>query len=315
MAVVSIDRTDAGALIPTEIAQEIITKTVAESTVLTYGRRLPNMSKKARTLPVLSTLPVAYFLSGDTAQKQTTKVTWANKTITAEELAVIIPISESVLDDSDYDIWGEIKPLLGEAFGLAIDAAQFYGTNKPATWPAAIVTDAIAAGNMADLSTIVAATGDLYDAIMGPSGTIGLLEADGYMPNGHIAATTFKAQLRGLRDTTKQPIFKTNMQDSTRYDLDGMPLRFPVNGAINPATTLLISGDWTQLVYAVRQDITYKILTEATILNADNTVAYSLAQNDMVALRAVMRIGIQIANPINSINPAGTRYPFSILQP
>jgi HK97 family phage major capsid protein len=311
---VSIDRTGAATLIPIEYASEIIKNVTQKSVVLSYGRRLPNMSTSTRVQPVLNTLPTAYFLTGDTAQKQTTKLAWASKTITAEELAVIVPIPQAVLDDSNYDIYGETRPALEEAFGVAIDNAVIHGTNKPASWPAAIVTDAIAQGNMADLSVIVAASGDVYDAIMGPSGTIGLLETDGYMPTGHIAAPAFKSTLRSLRDTTKQPIFKASMQDSTRYELDGAPLTFPLNGVMNAVTAMLISGDWTQLVYAMRQDITFTVLKEAVIQNPDGTIAYNLAQQDMVALRAVMRIGVQIANPINAINSGATRYPFSILQ-
>ena len=59
-------------------------------------------------------------MSGDTGLKQTTEVNWANKYITAEELAVIVPIPEAVLDDINYDIWDEVRPLIVEAFGVRL---------------------------------------------------------------------------------------------------------------------------------------------------------------------------------------------------
>lgn len=62
------------------------------------------MSSKTYKMPVLDMLPLAYFVNGDTGQKQTTKMMWDKKFITAEEIAVIVPIPEAVLDDSDYDI-------------------------------------------------------------------------------------------------------------------------------------------------------------------------------------------------------------------
>lgn len=100
-----IDRSGADTLIPEERAREIIQGVVTQSAVLSRGRRLPNMSSKTYKMPVLDMLPMAYFVNGDTGQKQTTKMAWDKKFITAEEIAVIIPIPEAVLDDSEYDIW------------------------------------------------------------------------------------------------------------------------------------------------------------------------------------------------------------------
>lgn len=84
-------------------------------------------------MPVLDMLPIAYFVNGDTGQKKTTKQAWDKKFITAEEIAVIVPIPEAVLDDSEYDIWGEVKPRVTEAFGKVIDSAVLFGENKPNT--------------------------------------------------------------------------------------------------------------------------------------------------------------------------------------
>ena len=80
---------------------------MTQSAVLSRGRRLANMSSRTYRMPVLDMLPLAYFVNGDTGQKKTTKMAWDKKLITAEEIAVIVPIPEAVLDDSNYDIWGE----------------------------------------------------------------------------------------------------------------------------------------------------------------------------------------------------------------
>lgn len=313
MAVNTIDRTGAAALIPSEMSREIIQGVTETSAVMRMARRLPNMSAAQTTLPVLSGLITAGFVSGDTGQKPTSKILWANKTIYAAELAVIVPIPEAVLDDSNYDIWGEVRPRIVEAFGVAFDAAVLYGTNKPAAWPTGLVAQAVAAGNVVDISVNA---GDLYDEILGVDGVISQVEQDGFFVNGHVADITMRARLRGLRDTTGQPIFLRSMQDSGQYELDGAPIYFPRNGAFDAATALMLSGDWTNLVYAMRQDITYKMLDQAIIQDTDGSIAYNLAQQDMVALRAMMRVGWEAVNPINRMNSnASTRFPFAALIP
>jgi hypothetical protein len=77
-----------------------------------------------------------------------------------------------------------------------------------------------------------------------------------------------------------------------------------------------MSGDFDQLVYSIRQDITFKLLDQAVIQDSAGTIIFNLAQQDMVALRAVMRLGWQLPNPINRVQPtAASRYPFSFLIP
>ena len=310
-----IDRKALSGLIPEPVTREIMQGAIAESAVLRMGRRLPNMSSKTQTINVLDALPSAYFVDGEAtdtgagnAFKQTTKMAWDKKKLYAEEIAVIVPIPESALDDADYDIWAEVKPRLYEAFGKVIDAAILFGTNKPATWRAGVVPSALAAGNGVPIGTSV------FDDVMGESGLIAKVELDGFNPNGVMAAIQMRGKLRGLKDTTGQPIFKSDMQGTTRYGLDGMDMYFPMNGAFDPAQAQMIVGDWSQLIYAIRQDMTFKIFTEGVVQDpATKEIQYNLMQNDMVALRAVMRLGWEIANPVNAYNVDITNpFPFSV---
>ncbi len=316
-----VSRSDAEALIPEEVSREIIQNVPQYSSVMQLGRRLPDMTRKQKRIPVLSSLAQAYYVSGDIGDfgglKKTSKQAWQNKYIDAEELAVIVPVPEDVLDDADYDVWGQIRPRIEEAFGLAFDAAVFYGTDgfgglAPGAWPDDIMTSATAAGHLVPRG----AGADIYDEIMGEDGTLAMVEDDGFDVTGHVGALTMKSKLRGLRDNNGQPIFNRTVQEKTRYELDGEDVIFPKNGAVDKTASLLISGGWNQLVYAIRQDVTYKVLTEATIYAADGSVLYALAQQDMIALRAVMRLGWQLPNPINRVNTdAATRYPFAVLTP
>ena len=310
-----ISRTDAAALIPEDAQKEIIQGMTEESVVMKLARRLANMPRKQHRMPVLSLFPTAYFVDTapeDKALKQTTEVNWENKYINAEEIAVIVPIPEAVLDDVDYDIWSEIKPRIVEEFGRLFDAAVLFGDLAPATWPTDVLASAVAAGN----SVVLGVGADIYEDIFDVGGVIAAVEADGFMHTGAAAAMGMRAQLRGLRDADGGLLFSRSVQDAGSYMLDGEPMYFPRNGCWDVAQAHMIVGDWSQLVYSIRQELTYKILTESIIQDAAGNIVYNLAQQDMVALRCVMRLGWQVPNPINRMQTVeANRYPFGALIP
>ncbi|MBI4916866.1 MAG: phage major capsid protein [Acidobacteria bacterium] len=305
-----ISRTDAADLIPETVSREIIQGAVEQSAFLRLARRLQNMPTNQTKMPVLSLFPTAYFVTGDNGLKQTSEVNWSNKTIDAEEIACIVPIPESVLADSAYDIWGEVKPRVVEAVGKALDAAVFFGTNAPASWPDDIRTAAVAAAN----NVAIGGVGDLYDDLLGDGGVISKVEADGFMVNGHVAAIGMRSRLRAVRDTAGQPLFMRSMQQAGQYELDGAPILFPRNGGFSTATTWMFCGDFSQFVYSIRQDMTFKLLDQAVIQDGAGAIVYNLAQQDMVALRCVIRLGWQCPNPINQLQATeASRYPVGVL--
>ena len=300
-----ITRSEAAALIPEEVSAGIIKAIPQASAVMPLARRLPNMSRAQKRMPVMSALATAYFVDGDIGLKKTTDLEWSNKYVDAEEIAVIVPISQAVLDDAEFDIWAEVRPALVEAFAVTIDAAVLYGTNIPATW----TTNMGAAGlkafcTSASHTVSLASYTDLYEAVLGETaggtdGALMLIENDGFMATGHLAHVSVRGKLRNLRDSDGNLIFKATVQGPTSYELDGAPLLFPLNGSIDSSASLIFSGQWNQLVYSMRQDMTYKVLTEAVIQDGSGNIVYNLAQQDMVALRAVMRLGFALPNPIN----------------
>lgn len=304
-------RSGAEALIPEEVTKTIIQGTIAQSAVLTNFRKLPNMGSNVQSMPVLDMLPLAYWVNGDVGQKKTTKMEWDKKYIRAEEIAVIVPIPEAVLNDAQsngYDIFGEITPRVNEAFGKTIDNAILFGVDKPSTWRDDIVTTATKAG------ATITPTGDVFLDIFGEDGVIAKVEESGYIPNGIISAVTLRGKLRGLRDKNDRPLFTGDLRDTSNpYALDGNPIFFLTNGAWDNTKATLIAGDMSQAVYSIRQDMTVKLIDQGVIQNSDGTIAYNLAQQDMVALRFVMRLGWEIPNPINALQTDKTkRCPFAV---
>lgn len=304
-----IGRSDVAGIIPIETSTELLNGTAQSSFLMRMGRRLRNMSVYEERLPVMSALATAYFPGGDTGLVQTSEVNWADVTIIAEDLAVVVPVSKNVINDASVPIWDEVKPEMITAAGAAIDAAQLYGTNKPSTWPTAIVT----AANSASQSVSLAGFADLYAALLGESGVFAKVEEDGFAVTGVLANLSMKSAMRGTRDSDGSPIFTTDPTGPGRYMLDGAPLWFPTTGITN-STYKMIAGDWQQLCYSMRQDVAFEVFTEGVIQDASGKIIYNLLQQRMAAIMLTMRLGFAVPNVINRVNTnSATRYPFAYL--
>jgi len=301
-----VTRGNAAALVPEEVSSAMLTSLSAQSAVLELGTRIP-MSRSQTRFPVLSALPTAYFVTGDTGLKQTTQAAWANKTMYVEEIATIVPIPEAVLDDAGFDVWGSIQPLMEAAIARTLDAAVIFGTSAPATWvtEGALVTDAVAAGNVVARGTNAGTAGGIHGDL---SDLVGKLEADGYAPNGGVGNITLRGRLRQVRDTTGQTITLAADLPNIMYALPGL---WP--SGLNAAELLI--GDWTNLIVGVRQDMTYKLITEGVITDGAGAIQFNLPQQDMVALRLVFRAAYAVSNPINfQEGTEANRYPFAVLR-
>jgi HK97 family phage major capsid protein len=295
-------------MVPEEVSRVMLKNLESTSAALSMSTRIPVARNQTR-FPILSALPVAYWVSGDTGLKQTTEAAWSNKYLDIQELAAIVPVPEAVLDDADFDIFGAIRPLLENAIGRSLDAAIFFGTSAPAVFPTNIAAAALAAGNnVARGANATAALGLLAADL---SDLMGKLEADGYDATGAVATTTMKGRLRNARDSTGQ-----KLDDLSSTDFYGAPIQYPMRGLWPTGTGAaeMIVGDFGNLVIGVRQDMTWKVLDQAVIQDASGSIIFNLAQQDMVALRVVFRAGWQVANPINYDQPTeGSRYPFGVL--
>lgn len=303
-----ITRADVQALIPEQVSNVMLQGVAYQSAALNLFTRV-NMSTNVTRLPVLSALPVAYWVNGDTGLKQTTKQAWANKYLNVEEIAAIVPIPEAVLDDASFDVWGSIRPNLENAISRALDAAVLFGMNKPASWPTDIVAGATAAGNVTSRGGSTQAAGGVAQDL---NVLFGKVEDDGYSVNGVVGRSSFKQILRGARDSTGQAL-----ADFSAGTLWGESLKIIANGnwpVAGDNAPEAIAGDFTMAILGMRQDVTYKVLSEAALFDDSGSLIYNLPQQDMVALRVVARFAYQVANPITYDQPVdASRYPFAVL--
>lgn len=309
MAVNIVSRESAEALIHEQIMNTVFQDAPKSSILMQLGRKLPNMTSKQTRVPVLSMLPMAYWVGGDTGVKQTSRQQWENVYITAGELAVIVPIPEAVLADASFDIMGEVTPASTKPIGMKFDEAAVFGVDRPPEWQNDIITLARQAGNNVS-------GGITFDTILAQDGMFGKVEEAGYIVDGVIAAMRARAALRGIKDDASRPIFMPSMQDRTQYTLDGAPVYFPENGSFDPTVAQMVAGNWRQLVWAMRQDIETKILDQAVIQDpSTKEIVYNLAQQDMIALRVTFRAGFAVPNPATRLNEHRTLVPFAYIEP
>lgn len=304
-----IDREDSNVLIPEDVSREIIKGVRKASVAMSLLRKLPNMTTKTQRQPVLSMLPSADFVDGDAGMKITTSVAWDKKMLVVGEMACLVPIPEAVLDDTDYDIWGEVQPLVEEQFGRVYDKQVFMGGNPkaPAEWPKGIIPTALDKGNVVTAGTGIDIAYDISD-------TMAILEEDEYDITGIASQKRLRSMLRNMRNLQGDPIF-TPMTGDVPATIYNAPTQFVGKGVWDRATALAVLGDWTLACYSIRQDLTYKIFTEGVVSDDDGKVVYNLMQQDMVVMRAVLRIAWQVANPIDIDREYGTGYPFAVLKP
>ncbi|MDO5533225.1 MAG: phage major capsid protein [Propionibacteriaceae bacterium] len=300
------------AMMPDEVIKEIIQTSPEDSVVLTRARKA-RMSKKKAKQPVLATLPDAYWVSGDTGMKQTTKAEWSGINITAEELAVIVPIPDALVDDTDVPLWDEVRPLLKEAIGKKVDQAALFGTDKPESWPQGIIPAAIAAGNVAQLG----AEKNLADAF---AEVAEMASVQGASVNAFATRPGLNWKLRGLKDANGQYLFGAPTQGG-HASLFGYTLDEVRNGAWDPAVAEGVALDWSKFVVGIRQDITYDLFKEGVISDSDGKVILNLMQQDTKALRVVFRVGFQVAQPLTRLSKTDSEgnakpaYPAGVVTP
>ena len=319
-----ISRSDVATLIQEAYAKDFLNWAAGTSAVL---RAFPtrNMGTKTVNEPVLATKPHAKWVSESATTsagtKPTGKVTWANKTLVAEELAVIVPVHENVIDDATTDVIADIVKAGGEAIAYALDAAVIFGQHKPATWTsAALLPSAVAAGG--ENHQVVSSTpgaDDLAGSILQAAEAL----SDKYDPTTLLTRKGFKFKMANLRDDNGQPIFIDNMsKDPMAIDtLYGLSTHY-VTGTTgddaagdilvwDPAMATALVVDRSRVVIGVRQDIQVKFLDQATV------GGINLAEKDMVALRFKARfayvLGDNIAygsnvitsSPVAAVVPSG----------
>lgn len=267
--------------VPVELAQGIMKDVARGSSILRLSKVEP-MKSDTKKFPIMTDGPGAYWV-GETERIKTSVATWIFPEMHAKKLAVIIPTTREKLNDTTINVFGEMKPAIAEAFYKAIDAAALFGTNSP--FAKNILGVATTAGNVIALETNGAGKLDLDI-----SDVMALIEDAGQDVNGFTAHYGMKNSLRKLRDGNGNQLFVPGVDQEELYN---NPIEFVRNGAFDKEKAEVIAGNWNYSLVGIREGIQYEILTEATLqsVTMSDGKPLSLAENDMIAVKATMRLG------------------------
>ena len=298
--------TNSSVVLPVEYGREIIRGLIGRSKALELGRRLPDMRGKTYKLNVNANLPVAGWVKNSQGvvnsnaegseinRKPVSSYAFQGVDLTAEELAVIVPISENTLadvEDFGIELAAELQEQVIGAFQEAIDSAVFFGVGAPWTGYTGLVAEATSAG--ATVSWNGTSGTSFYEAI---SDAMEYVENSGYIPNAILGGPSLNSAFRNS-------ITNLGVNVADQGQIGALPRHIDLTGGFNQSSAFAIVGDFRYLVYSFREEMAMKLLTESTIYDpVSGSVLYALAQQDMVALRFTMRLGFALPNPVNRVS-------------
>lgn len=290
-----------------EITSEYITDLFTDSLVQTskviqLGQKVEMDGKMVRKGVEVGALTDAYFV-GEGQKIGTAKVKAKSYVLESRKLAVILPVTEEVLNYTWTDYFESIKDKIVDLFNKKIDGAAFLGLyGNP--FGANVLASAKAASNVV--------SGDItLDNIYAVEDTP---EKE---PNAFVGHRTINRTLRSIRDDVNggQHIFEKPANPNATGELDGLPyaqLQLQ-DGQTYPAGTL-ITGNFNGLVYGIPNgtNLRLKIADQATLSKVQNDGTLDsgdvhLFEQDMQALRAIFEIAVAIPNDeaFAAIQPVG----------
>lgn len=318
-------------LLPEEVSEVILRGSAERSAIRAHARPL-QMTSNSRRLTEAEVTGANVFWVGEGQRKSTDAPTAAQKswTMTAAELAVIVPIDENVQEDGAVDLFELYQPAIETAIARKLDGAAIFGIDVPTAWGsvASIKSQAVAANHV--FTEGGSPTDDeLIDQMMGTGsdpadGALQAVEDDGYDPDQILSYLRFRARLRNLKDADNRPFLGDLARSVSITEILGVPVEFykgtnaGSDGFWIPDDAHLVIGDFDQAMVGTRQDVRYKIFDQGVITDGAGNVVYSLMESDMVALRVTARFAFKVFAPDTADGEAlaaDEKYPFAIVRP
>jgi len=273
-------------LVPAPLANTMWGNIQNKSAIIPFLNKMP-MSSATLKLNAVDEDLVMSWVDGEGGSKTVSNETYKQTTLTAYELAVIVTITDILVEDANIGMDAHIRGEIEDAVVAALEQSYLgYYTDSPFAQTIS--------GDCPDAHTIAYGTGD--DLLIDISNILGCIEEDGFANNiGFVTHPSVKADLRNLRDDNGQPLFQPANAKEVGT-LFGYPIRFTRNMTTtgSPAAHELIVADWKYLVEGVRNGMSLAKTSVGTVGD------HNLFTENKTAIKAHIRRGFAIRD-VNAI--------------
>lgn len=288
---------DGAYIVPTELSSEVLRIEAAGYGVARQEMRyLPfGGSGDTRIIPKLNS-SVSVFWTLEGGKKGGTKAQFGVVTQILKKLTGIVPITEELIEDSNIDIVKLVAELFVEAVAIEEDLQYFDGDGT--VWTGLLRTASIPALAIASGSTFASVTADDLLKLQSKVKKAARTRGKYYM------STSIIDLVRTFKGADGQYIWKDSPSAGGLSTLWGKPVveveAMPSTDLTNPQQAnkhFVLFGDMKLgAIYGDKGEVRVKMLSEATITDADGTTQINLAEQDMIGVRMVKRTGYVVAN-------------------
>jgi HK97 family phage major capsid protein len=284
---------DGGYTVPKIISNEIIKKTSIDFGVARRLFSIRNFSGAGNTVQLFTEGNEAVaFWTDEGAKKSSSGITLGVIELALKKLAVIVPFTDELLEDSALNLTDLISTSVARAMAKKEDAAFFNGTGTPYT---GMFNDTNVNIVRSATTTMTNVTTDLLQDVI--DATPSEYAADGKFLLNRLYMSVF----RKMKDTTGRYLFSdaTAGSPATLMGYEAIVSDVaPTPGVAGVNKPILAFGNFkTAGVVTTKGDLQVKFLDQATVYDTDNSTSINLAQQDMSALRFVERVGFKLVVP------------------
>lgn len=245
---------------------------------------------------------LTFYSTAEAGVKTSAKLAFAKNEVSLQKYAVIVPATDELTDDAAIDYWNLVTRELSRAYAKKADELVFTDATYGITNQSGVLTEAID-GAQPDWDDLLDLQAKLEDDI-DESGYVWFMRKETWYRLVQTRGTTNDHYLAGSLNTANGWAANIN-QPTTPW---GTPVVFtrvlPTSNAVSDNDAFAVYGDLKNTLLYNKRGMAMKMLTEATVVDADG-VDLNLATQDASAMRAVIRM--------LHILPKGNRAKFGVL--